>query len=219
MSATLLPSGEKIEEPGFVFPEKEELKTRLKDILEDSVDEKYYLTDTQTKRLRESTFGTNNWQSRVQSGDTARTLLARDYKDPKCVRVGGIYDKGNKRHQAGSVYHTDGIAATLSTMQGGNQEPIIVASRGRGENNEQHLESRKDNLTNTITSVQKDNYVAEPMRIRKLTPKECWRLMGFDDEDFEKAKASGVSNSQLYKQAGNSIVVNVLEGILRNLLS
>lgn len=85
-------------------------------------------------------------------------------------------------------------------------------------NNEQRLEARKDGLTNTITSVQKDNYVAEPMRIRKLTPKECWRLMGFDDEDFEKAKTSGVSNSQLYKQAGNSIVVNVLEGILSNLL-
>ena len=59
-----------------------------------------------------------------------------------------------------------------------------------------------------------DNY-----RIRKLTPKECWRLMGFDDENFDKAKASGVSDSQLYKQAGNSIVVKVLEGILRNLLT
>lgn len=57
-----------------------------------------------------------------------------------------------------------------------------------------------------------DNY-----RIRKLTPKECWRLMGFSDEDFKKAQSAGISNSQLYKQAGNSIVVNVLEGILRNL--
>ena len=55
------------------------------------------------------------------------------------------------------------------------------------------------------------------MRIRKLTPKECWRLMGFDDKDFEKAQKVN-SNSQLYKQAGNSIVVNVLEGILKNLL-
>lgn len=54
-------------------------------------------------------------------------------------------------------------------------------------------------------------------RIRKLTPLECWRLMGFDDEDFQKAEAVN-SNSQLYKQTGNSIVVNVLEGILRNLL-
>lgn len=53
-------------------------------------------------------------------------------------------------------------------------------------------------------------------RIRKLTPLECWRLMGFDDEDFYKAEAV-CSNTQLYKQAGNSIVVNVLESILRNL--
>lgn len=59
----------------------------------------------------------------------------------------------------------------------------------------------------------------EKLAIRKLTPLETWRLMGFDDEDFEKAKAAGISNSQLYKQAGNSIVVNVLEGILRNLLT
>ena len=56
------------------------------------------------------------------------------------------------------------------------------------------------------------------MRIRKLTPKECWRLMGFTDADIEKAQAVGISNSQLYKQAGNSIVVPVIEEILRNLL-
>lgn len=55
------------------------------------------------------------------------------------------------------------------------------------------------------------------LKIRKLTPKECWRLMGFDDEDFEKASQVN-SNTQLYKQAGNSIVVNVLEAILKNLL-
>ena len=56
------------------------------------------------------------------------------------------------------------------------------------------------------------------MRIRKLTPKECWRLMGFDDVDFDKAQSVGMSNTQLYKQAGNSIVVPVLEEVLRNLL-
>lgn len=56
------------------------------------------------------------------------------------------------------------------------------------------------------------------MRIRKLTPKECWRLMGFDDADFDKAQSVGMSNTQLYKQAGNSIVVPVLEEVLRNLL-
>ena len=55
-------------------------------------------------------------------------------------------------------------------------------------------------------------------RVRKLTPKECWRLMGFTDEDFEKAEKVN-SNTQLYKQAGNSIVVNVLEAILSQLFS
>lgn len=54
-------------------------------------------------------------------------------------------------------------------------------------------------------------------RVKKLSPLECWRLMGFDDEDFNKVKKAGLSNSQLYKQAGNSIVVPVLEGIFREL--
>ena len=55
------------------------------------------------------------------------------------------------------------------------------------------------------------------LRIRKLTPRECWRLMGFDDEDFEKASQVN-SDSQLYKQAGNSIVVDVLEAIFKEML-
>jgi len=63
--------------------------------------------------------------------------------------------------------------------------------------------------------------IAEPhngtlLRKRRLTPKECYRLMGFDDTDFEKASAVN-SNTQLYKQAGNSIVVNVLEEIFKEL--
>lgn len=60
--------------------------------------------------------------------------------------------------------------------------------------------------------------LTEDMRIRKLTPRECWRLMGFSDEDFDKAKAAGISDTQLYKQAGNSIVVDVLMAILNNLI-
>ena len=216
-AAFVMPDGTKkpiiySEIDSFSFPAPTELKIRLKDVLEQEVDEKYYLSDEQTSKLR--------------------------------AKVGQLYGLGN-------------------------QEPKIVASRGRGESNEQRLEARKDGLTNTITSVAKDNYLAiknatkrgyleaydgdgidcqylsstmrrgrvqhgmsqtipsttagvgvnDSMRIRKLTPKECWRLMGFGDKDFDRAKASGVSNSQLYKQAGNSIVVNVLEGILRNLLT
>ena len=59
--------------------------------------------------------------------------------------------------------------------------------------------------------------IEEKEKIRKLTPLECWRLMGFDDEDFNKAKAVPTSDTQLYKQAGNSIVVNVLENIFKEL--
>ena len=231
----------------------------------------------------------------------------------------------------------DGVMPTITASRREQKiaEPYIAASRGRGENNEQHLEPNHEGTTNTITTVAKDNYVVErakigdnekeiteypsivqkqgdrgkndysvscdtsytvtanPMsdrgqmvveknlktqlcdrlvkegivhggeivnhsyttskqrdtlekyienkegimptittrpdclgyvesqpslRIRKLTPKETWRLMGFDDDDFEKAQEKGVSNSQLYKQAGNSIVVNVLESILKNLI-
>lgn len=115
----------------------------------------------------------------------------------------------------------------------------------------QKLEPRADGLTNTITTVQKDNYCIigstqahasvkkdgvspaltssmgtggghAPMhnydfRIRKLTPKECWRLMGFGDKDFEKAEKVN-SNTQLYKQAGNSVCVPVLENIFKYLI-
>jgi DNA (cytosine-5)-methyltransferase 1 len=72
-----------------------------------------------------------------------------------------------------------------------------------------------DNFIKTNKRADK-GVVLNDLRIRKLTPKECWRLMGFDDTDFEKAEKVN-SNAQLYKQAGNSIVVNVLEAILTNL--
>ena len=87
------------------------------------------------------------------------------------------------------------------------------------------MELSNREVGNAITSVQKDSMVNEMkkegeqsnIRIRKLTPKECWRLMGFDDEDFEKAKQVN-SDTQLYKQAGNSIVVDVLEAIFGEML-
>lgn len=72
-------------------------------------------------------------------------------------------------------------------------------------------------VSKTIATGETMGTLTDDMRIRKLTPLECWRLMGFSDDDFKKAQSAGISNSQLYKQAGNSIVVNVLEGILRNL--
>ncbi len=107
----------------------------------------------------------------------------------------------------------------------------IVAMRGRNPDNpsditvgaptEQRLEPNSQGICNTLTSVQKDNMVMknerQNYRIRKLTAKECWRLMAFSDEDFEKAEAVN-SNTQLYKQAGNSIVRNVLVAIFGQMI-
>lgn len=91
----------------------------------------------------------------------------------------------------------------------------------RGREGKQKLEISNREVGNAITSVQKDSMIKQGeqsnIRIRKLTPKECWRLMGFDDEDFEKAKQVN-SDTQLYKQAGNSIVVDVLEAIFGEML-
>lgn len=107
----------------------------------------------------------------------------------------------------------------MLTKGGGDYEIKIAAMRGRntGEGTRQALELGGE-TSNALTSVAKDNLVFEPYcRIRKLTSREYWRLMDFDDEDFEKAEKV-VSNTQLYKQAGNSIVVSVLEAIFREMI-
>ena len=232
-------------------------------------------------------------------------------------RLGNIYGFTGGSY-AGLVYDKSFLAPSLNAMQGGNRQPmIIVAMRGRNPENptsrvaglptEQRLEPNLKGVSNTLTSVQKDNLVLEPMaydeqngyirddgtvgtlttdgsspkhnnrvienlspkliggigeinfgkqyrqgnrvydaegvgmaltaqplgntggnsymylikepqyRIRKLTPKECWRLMGFTDDDFHKAEAVN-SNTQLYKQAGNSIVKDVLMAIFKQML-
>lgn len=154
----------------FEFPEPIELKTKLKDILEPVVDEKFYLSDEQVASFKASTAKaqakgngfkfeplereSNCAYSRNSSREQTNRQLYQG-----TIRLGGLYDKPGRKHQAGSIYEKNGIAPTLSTMQGGNLEPMIVASRGRGNPPRQRLEARKDNLTNTITSVEKDNYV------------------------------------------------------------
>lgn len=187
----------------------------------------------------------------------------------------------SKFESTNRIYDVGGCSPTLSTMQGGNQEPkileekipcklnkmpeghldsldnakicdiyapaastvtsryykgigahkdnmCIVAMRGRNPDNpsdrtvgsptEQRLEMNMQGTSNCLTSVQKDNLLLEKpqYRIRKLTPRECGRLMGVSDEDIDKMAAVN-SNTQLYKQFGNSIVVDVMCAMFRNL--
>jgi DNA (cytosine-5)-methyltransferase 1 len=143
----------------YRFPEKQELKLTLKDMLESEVDKKFYLKDELT-----NTFA---FRPKSDNSNVIGDLIMDKWQE--CIK---------------RVYDINKYAPTLSTMQGGYRKPKILV---------------------------------EDNKIRELTPLECWRLMGFDDEDYNKA-AKVNSNTQLYKQAGNSIVVNVLEAVLTNLL-
>ena len=204
-------------------------------------------------------------------------------------RLGNLYGDDRGTGFAGNVWDKNYISPSLTTMQGGMREPMIVdkqivAMRGRNPDNpsdrtagsptEQRLEvnmqgtcncltsvqkdnlvmesqvltpkrteygkqirkayesgqiqesrhnmtelePRKDGVCNTLTTVQKDNLLLEKpqYRIRKLTPRECGRLMGVSDEDIDKMAAVN-SNTQLYKQFGNSIVVDVMCAMFKNL--
>lgn len=305
----------------YEFPKKQKLKLRLKDMLEDEVDEKYYLNEEQIKKLKGNTFNSAN--RRLQEKNYSDTLLARDYKDPKVIQV-ARYDTSTRINSSRyRTYSKEGISPTLTSMGGGNLEPhifesivceqrtdeglrffkgdvcgalriidacgdkrvlipqatkkgyaiahagdgvyidrphqkrgvvqkgmiqtlktsgddvgVVVKNNNKNINDENNVFSTLGTNCGSSTSagggvVVTNNYsnnndvdtkgdilgvaINHPyLKIRKLTPKECWRLMGFDDEDFEKAENVN-SNAQLYKQAGNSIVVNVLEKIFKNL--
>lgn len=308
----------------FCFPPKVPLLWKLKDLLEENVDEKYYLSEKAIGRLIKNE---NKLIREKQNPNVSACIIAGYHKmdgrnnqyiaeaeSEKVTKIAGIYDKENEKHQAGSIYDTNGLSPTLTTMSnGGNKQPFILVKDGtkkgyteaqegdsinlsypnnttkRGRvgkdvaqtlltsnnmavvenlykpiclnNGKASIQDRVYDTEGIATTILSSNFrgnIAEKkifnpynnreitniaptqttncgsinssatvlisedgkyyMRIRKLTPLECWRLMGFDDEDFHKAKSVGISDTQLYRQAGNSIVVNVLEYILYNLL-
>ena len=146
----------------YNFPKKENLQLKLKDILEDKVNEKYYI-------------------SQIENGKIILTS--------KCKRLETLIK--NIKLKENEILNLD--------LYNQKTNPNISQCLTEPHHNSQRLF---------------DGY-----RIRKLTPKECWRLMGFSDKDFEKAKNAQISDTQLYKQAGNSIVVKVLEKIFIELLN
>lgn len=241
----------------YKFPEKEVLELRLKDMLEDDVDEKFYLSEEKVERLtinldkmkadkdlqvvgNTSATGYNKENVYHENG-VSPTLAARDYKGPTQVLQVGQYDTETRTNSNRyRTYSPDGISASLTTMGGGGREPHVMldseqqslpiknntkqgyveATDGDGidlsfpTSNTRRGRVQKELAQTLDTSDSKG--VVENLRIRKLTPKECWRLMGISDDDFEKAQEVN-SNTQLYKQAGNAIVINVLEAIFNNM--
>ena len=225
----------------FTYPEPFDNGMRLKDILEENVDEKFYISEDKVQRfltnlnnedalLYDACQVKREGKSR-EYNDFCPTLTARDYKDPRLVndnrvkQLGNIVSTGNwDNPQRGRIYSSDGCSPALNCCGGGGLEPKIVQlgnvnPSGKGMNGNVFDEN---GLAPTLTTnkgegnkiaIRQVHKIEPPIRIRKLTPKECFRLMGFSDENFEAAEKM-VSNSQLYKQAGNSIVVDVLYYIL-----
>ena len=221
----------------FVFPEGFDNGIRLKDVLEDEVDEKYYISDDKVQR-----FLTN-------------LKLNNEHITDVPVRLGNVYGEQFGTGYAGNVWDKEAISPTLMTMQGSGRQPHIMCGIDKSVNDTKQIEyancitaredrgisNRKsegtavlqvvgnvnpsgngmngnvfseDGLAPTLTTNKGErNKILTGIRIRKLTPKECFRLMGFSDSAYDAA-SKVVSNSQLYKQSGNSIVVDVLYYIL-----
>ena len=230
------------EDKSYMFPQKQPLDIRLKDVLESQVEDKYYLSDEVQARFKPNDkfkdmsgniIGTTAPDFRTigqrdlcyQENSIMGALVATDYKQPKQIveRIGGCFDDEKSTHQAGSVYNKEGLSPTLDTIQEGYRQPCITVVgelECEGWYDVEKIVHNTGGLGACVETRNRAKYINEDnlgnYRIRKLTPKECWRLMGCSDEDFEKAKLFN-SDSQLYKQAGNSIVVNVLEGIFTNM--
>lgn len=245
----------------FEFPDKQELQLRLKDMLEDTVDEKFYLNTEKAMQLINIITTENEVVDTVTCDATIKNPKIKDVSncitarydagiqnkqsigmsvieaEPKVSRLFGIFDTDKRTRQARAVYDKEGVCPTLDTMQGGWRQPSVLiknatkkgyleATVGDGidlaypSSNTRRCRVQKG-MSQTLQTSDSIGTVTEiesevDFRIRKLTPLECWRLMGFTDTDFYKAQAVN-SNTQLYKQAGNSIVVDVLEGIFSSL--
>ena len=195
----------------YDFPKPFDTGIRLKDVLDKEVDEKYYLSKDIQERfhITDSTFtknivGTTKPDFRTigqcdlvyQQDSIMDALVATDYKQPKqivetnsCIQVGDL--NHYNYDEMNRVYSKEGCSPTLNTMQGGDRQPRVLEQNEAG--------------------------VVENFRVRKLTPCECMKLMGFTEEDCANAKNIGIADSQLYKQSGNGIVTNCVELLAEHL--
>ena len=209
----------------YTFPKPVSLKKRLRDVLESEVDEKYYLSD---RKVQEFCKANKDISNCIRT--SGRGSLDRHTWD--LVQIGNCMATQTRDNpNQGRIYASEGISPSLNCMEGGNRQPMIIPEntvKGYAEAypgdgvyiNRPHQKRgvvQKDMIQTLKTSCNDVGTVDEMLKIRRLTPLECWRLMGFSDEDFRKAEAVN-SNTQLYSQAGNSIVKQVLMAIFKELI-
>ena len=225
---------------GYEFPKPIKLTKCIKDILEDDVDEKFYMNKpfklVDKGRIKAEFTEINFEQTkRIHGTDGYFQALAAQDRGINNILVKAELTCYNN-NQVNRILGDEGICSTLDTMQGGHREPKVLIPQATKKGyiemslggvcdltypNSKTRRGRVQedgNICPTLTASNQEIVRIEDFyRVRKLTPLECWRLMSFSDEDYYKAKNEGISNSQLYKQAGNSIVVKVLEGIFESL--
>lgn len=196
---------------GFKFPKKEKLKIFLKDLLEKEVNEKYFISDKYLNFIKNTKFRSD--KNIIQEKEYCDCLKSQG--SVKCVKLNQIGSLSENNNEASRIYDltlsrtlkasgetglycVGNINPSKNGMNGnvyvGNINPTVLWNKGEGT---------KRLLNN---------------RIRRLTPLECFRLQGFSDEFFNNCKKQGISDSQLYKQAGNSITVNVIEKIFKEIV-
>jgi DNA (cytosine-5)-methyltransferase 1 len=203
----------------FQWPRTEPLTKRLKDILESEVDPKYFLSQKMINCLLRNQEKTGFKMDLKDYTDTANCITTSESKmgtrSNFIKSIGNTNPSGNGMN--GNVYDSDGISPTLSTNKG---EGVKVMQKGEVLQRSQSGVHKLDNYYGTLRSgcSTTEFGVFDGYQIRRLTPLECFRLQDFPDSHVEKCKAAGVSDSQLYKQAGNSITVRVLELIIEKLL-
>lgn len=194
-----------IDKGGFKFPEKMPLNIRVKDILENNVDEKYYINTEKARQLIKKLLDKNRITgvevcdatvnapnvrdisnaiiSRYDAGISNQRSWGTAVIEPHIKRLGNLYSETAGGARAGNTYDPEGLSPTLQTAQGGNRQPLIIeppvicASRGRNPDNpgdrkagiptEQRLEPNTDGVSNTLTTVQKDNYLLESAVLRQ----------------------------------------------------
>ena len=221
----------------YRFPQKQELKLRLKDMLEDEVDEKYYLSEKMINFFQSNTIKQKEKGNGFNFSPADLSGLAKCIDTKPGSRMDGTFIPEATK-QGYAIAHDacgDKVVVFINLKQQmANQlieqgkvqaYDVIRHSYTKSRMNGKMNDIQENNMSPTIDTradclgvvVNEKQSKMMQLRIRKLTPKECWRLMGFKDEQFELAQVHQ-SNSTLYHQAGDSIVVNVLETILKPLI-
>lgn len=164
----------------FVFPKPKELTIRLRDMIDETVDEKFYLKESTIRSILRSTF--NSRRDSIRPGDgLANTLLARDWRGPQCVQVGEIVgEKWDKMHDISKrVYEPDGIAPTVHCQQGGNTELKIAEDFVLG-GLQKHQTPRTDGISPTLTEAMGKGGGQTPIIIDTAEPKERFYKQAFE---------------------------------------